>query len=173
MLDTNRQLPALSPASWQTRLAPGFIVRFRFPLWDLEGGPDMPRPCLVVGVAEIDGRRFATLVCGSHRHDLRATADAFTLSDPASLWAAGLTQPLRFRFARTITVSLDNMAFVRAEGGSPVIGRLSGEDFARLLAARARPGARPGTKTPRRGAPDRRRSRSPRRRPWRASGPRR
>ncbi|EGJ22917.1 hypothetical protein RSWS8N_12545 [Cereibacter sphaeroides WS8N] len=131
--------PVPAAADWRQTLKVGDIVSFRFPVEDVEGGPAKNRPCLVLEVEQTHAAPRITLAYGTTVPGGRKRGYEVRVSDPAAFREAGLHRPTRFIGLRRLTVSADHPAFaVCRDLGTPKIGRLTGAEFERLQAVRAR-----------------------------------
>ena len=132
--------PAMGP-DWRSRLRPGDIVVYRFPVAEGPEASEAPkaRPCLVMEIETFGGRPFATIAYGtSARSKANRGYEVPVLRAPDHA-AAGLHRPTRFVGFRRLLVSLQNGGFVAsAATGSPVIGRLPEGPLNRLDRVRAR-----------------------------------
>ena len=132
--------PAMGP-DWRSRLCPGDIVVYRFPVAEGPTSPETPkaRPCLVMEVETFGGRPFATIAYGTSARSGANRGYEVPVLRAADHAAAGLHRPTRFVGYRRLLVSLHSAAFV-AHGatGSPVIGRLPEGPLRRLDRVRAR-----------------------------------
>lgn len=139
MLDTTNT-DLTKTQAWRDHVSPGDIISFRFRIETAARNEEAPpRPCLILEIEHLAGRRYALIAYG-------------TSSPPNATWAYevhalhedeypcfGLRQPTRFLGKRRLLVSLDNPGFVICRrSGSPVLGRLAGGPFERLQAVRAR-----------------------------------
>ncbi|SES41042.1 hypothetical protein SAMN04490244_1188 [Tranquillimonas rosea] len=139
MLDTTTTILAMTPA-WQDHLAPGDIVSFRFPVRKAKPGDrPKPRPCLVLEVEEMAGKRFALIAYGTSSPRRANWGEEVHALHEDDFPTFGLDCPTRFIGKRRMMVSLDNSGFaICRDTGSPVLGQLSGGPAERLLAVRAR-----------------------------------
>ena len=130
---------ASAAATWQDNLQRGDIVCARFPVSDSDGEPCKLRPCVVMEIGEIDGTKTAVIAYGTTSEGKANAGYEVRLRRPEVLKALGLYAPTRFVCSRRLIVSLDNAMFEAPKGrGTPVLGRLSGEELERLNALRAR-----------------------------------
>lgn len=140
-------------ADWKTALAPGDVVRFRFPVaqccdHDATAGPKL-RPCLVLEVFELSGHRFVKLAYGTSANTKANKGCEVRVNQPDGCAAAGLYRPTRFVGARAILVSLDHSGFEPfGKSGSPLMGSLDSQLRTRLtdIRDRLRAGQAPATK---------------------------
>ena len=127
------------PAHWAAGISPGDLVSFRYPCLEPEGGPDKARPCLVLETALVRGTRYITLTYGTSVPGKAVRGYTIRVSDPTVAALAGLRRPTCFLANRRVTVTADNPGFaVSRTRGTAVIGRLSGDELARMHAVRAR-----------------------------------
>jgi len=127
-------------AAWRDHLSHGDIVLFRFPLAeDGETATPKPRPCLVLDVETIGGKRYALLAYGTTSRRKSNVGDAVHVRKRADYIAAGLHEPTRFVGARRILAPLTHSCFaLDRHTGSPVIGRIDGDIFERMNEVRGR-----------------------------------
>lgn len=152
MLDaTHSQTPV-----WQDQLSPGDIVMFRFPgLGQPTSARPMPRPCLVLDIEIVRGRRCAVLVPAVPFRRPAGRDRQVTLGKRAEWRAAGLEQPTAFPLRSRLLVPLAHEGFVVAPGtGSPVLGHLPEAVMERRGARRATHGAATGLRSAKRGVAD-------------------
>lgn len=127
--------------AWHATLERGDVVLFRFPVSDPSGEEGQPksRPCLVLDVAKLMGRRFIKLAYGTTAERKINRGYEIVVNHPASCAAAGLQRPTRFIGVRTVLVSPDHKGFDTLDGTvSPVIGKLDEPLIERMNAVRAR-----------------------------------
>ena len=132
--------PAMGP-DWRSRLRPGDIVVYRFPVAEGPEASEAPkaRPCLVMEIETFGGRPFATIAYGTSARSKANRGYEVPVLRAADHAAAGLHRPTRFVGYRRLLVSLRNGGFVTsAATGSPVIGRLPEGPLRRLDRVRAR-----------------------------------
>ena len=142
MLDqikSDQIVPTLPDAEWRSTLAAGDIVAFRFPVSedDTEAKPKV-RPCLVLEIETVCGKRYALLAYGTtsntaanHGYEVRVSK--------ADAQGNGLRQATRFIGARRILVSLDSSGFaVSSTTGAPILGTLDAAARERMNRVRAR-----------------------------------
>ncbi|MBK1637176.1 hypothetical protein [Rhodovulum adriaticum] len=138
MLDQTRSRP---PApDWSAALSHGTVLSCRFPLSpDAPKRDAPPRPCLVLDIETLGGRRFAVIAPGLPRPDTRQRGLAIDIADGAELVRAGLWRPIRFLADKRLLISVGNTrVFPARDTTGPVRGRLSGASFERMNAVRAR-----------------------------------
>lgn len=131
------------PAStdWKASLAPGHVVRFRFPVAAEAGHQPAAkrRPCLVLEVFQLSGQRFVKLAYGTSAETKANTGCEVRVNQPAGCASAGLDRPTRFVGARSIIVSVQHSGFEHMpETGSPIMGWLDPSLFGRLIVVRKR-----------------------------------
>ena len=133
--------PPCPSTPWHARLAPGDVVSFRFPVADPGRGARVKkRPCLVLEVRVVEGRRHALLAYGTSVRSRANRGREIRVRRPEGLAQAGLHRPTRFVGARSVTVPLDDPRFVvSAQTGSPVLGRLDADLRARMAEVCAAP----------------------------------
>ncbi len=153
---------------WTTTLARGDVVLFAFPKADEDGGKPKPRPCLVLDIVEILGKRFVSLACGTMGETVANKGYTISVTRRADYTAAGFDAPISFAAQTRVLVPLTHKGFPTSVP-SPVIGRLSGDAFDRMNAVRARLAAEADMRTARR---DERRRRTAGMRPPVAVAPR-
>ncbi len=140
MFDETPPQDRIARDDWQTTLAIGDVVRYRFPLDDgdttTEGAK--ARPCLVLETPRIGQRRYAKLAYGTGSTTRANRGCEVAVNRPDSLSAAGLDRPTRFVGRRSIIVQLDDPRFEPDPSGSPVVGSLDPELQARMHEVRAR-----------------------------------
>ena len=113
-------------AAWRDHLSHGDIVLFRFPLAeDGETATPKPRPCLVLDVETIGGKRYALLAYGTTSQRRANVGEEIRVHHRAEYRAAGLDEPTRFVGRRRVRVPLDDTGFaICGVTGSAVLGRL-------------------------------------------------
>lgn len=124
MLDT--ALCLKMSADWRAHVAPGDVVTYRFPLAEVDA-TDRPkaRPCLVLEIEEIEGKRFAVLAYGTTSRRRANVGEEIRVHHRAAYRAAGLDEPTRFVGRRRVRVPLDDTGFaICGVTGSAVLGRL-------------------------------------------------
>ena len=132
--------PAMGP-DWRSRLRPGDIVVYRFPVAEGPTSSETPkaRPCLVMEIETFGGRPWATIAYGTSARSKANRGYEVPVLRAADHTAAGLHRPTRFVGFRRLLVSLHSEAFVvHGATGSPVIGRLPEGPLNRLDRVRAR-----------------------------------
>ena len=104
------------------------------------GARPEPRPCLVLDLEILRGRRCALLAPGMPSYGAAATTGPRVVVDRRTdRRAAGLERATRFGLRARLLVPLEHVGFVASEGtGTPVLGRLVGAAVDRLQAERAR-----------------------------------
>ncbi len=122
---------------WTASLARGDVVLFAFPHADTDGGKPKPRPCLVLDIAEIFGKRFVSLACGITDETVANKGYTIGMTRRADYTAAGLDAPISFAAQSRVLVPLTHKGFPTSVP-SPVLGRLRGSAFDRMNAVRAR-----------------------------------
>ncbi|MEJ2003255.1 MAG: hypothetical protein P8X77_18110, partial [Maritimibacter sp.] len=130
-------IAAQTARPWTATLSRGDVVLFAFPHADEDGGKPKPRPCLVLDIAEILGKRFVSLACGTTDATVANTGYTIGVTRRADYTGAGLDEPISFAAQTRVLVPLTHKGFPTSEP-SPVIGRLSGGAFDRMNAVRAR-----------------------------------
>lgn len=135
MTDRNQTLPL----PWQTTLAPGDLVAYRFP--HERDGDETPkvRPTLVLDVLHVGEERYALLAYGTTSRRSRARALLVPVTAEDELATASLKAPTQFDGARRILVTLSNPGFRSCRKyQSPVLGRLSGTSAEQACLVRRR-----------------------------------
>jgi len=133
MLDATTFLPTFT--QWRDAVAHGDLLMFAHPDGaSSRDGAAQARPCLVVDLARIGGRRFVALAAGVPDHGGPARGYDVVVRDPR----AGDGRPLRFCAARRLLVPLDHAGFETGPNGSPRLGALEGRELDRLNRVRAR-----------------------------------
>ena len=126
-------------ANWRDTLSHGDVVSYRFLVADPESEAPKARPCLVLDVETLGGRRYALLAYGTIADTPANRGRETRVVDPVEIAAAGLSRPTRFVGARRILVSLDHPAFAAKRSlGTPVMGRLTGSAFVAMNRVRGR-----------------------------------
>ena len=128
-------------ADWRQALTWADIVAFRFPCSPAEresGYRPKTRPCVVLDVVGYLGERYVTLAYGTTSDSRANRGYEVKVTRPEALARVGLDRPTRFVGSRRITVSVKHAGFCLGERGTPVLGRLTGEELDRLNAVRAR-----------------------------------
>ncbi len=139
MLDTTPS-PETETLTWQTALAVGDVVSYRFPVAE-EDGTAKPkvRRCLVLDLVTVAGASYALLAYGTTSSTTANYGYEISVRSPKALRPAGLHRPTRFVGARRLFVPLDATGFVSSgPAGTPVLGRLDGKAFERMNEVRAR-----------------------------------
>ncbi len=125
---------------WTTKLARGDVVLFAFPQADDDGGKPKPRPCLVLDITVLLGKRFVSLACSASAKSGGTIANkgyTIDVTHHADYTAAGLDAPISFAAQSRVLVPLTHQGFPTSVP-SPVLGRLRGSAFDRMNAVRAR-----------------------------------
>ncbi|MBS1302523.1 hypothetical protein [Loktanella sp. SALINAS62] len=139
MLDTNTSSLTMT-AAWQDYLSYGDIVSFRFPLAEKgHTGRPKARPCLVLDIEVHGDERYALLAYGTTSRRRSNIGYEVHVRRKADYLSAGLNMPTRFVGARRLLVPLNHSGFVVCGATcAPVLGRLDGNPFAAMNAARGR-----------------------------------
>ncbi|TVQ59785.1 MAG: hypothetical protein EA355_00135 [Rhodobacteraceae bacterium] len=125
---------------WSAAVRPGDVILFAFPIaCATPGEAPKTRPCLVLDVAEIRGRRHLTLAYGTSVDTSANRGEEIHVAAPDEMRPAGVDRPTRFVGARRMVVPPDHAGFATGGGQrSPIIGRLVGEARQRLDGIRTR-----------------------------------
>jgi hypothetical protein len=125
---------------WHPAVSPGDVILFAFPInRPAPGETAKTRPCVVLDVVTIDGRRHLLLAYGTTSDSDANRGDEIVVAAGAETAAAGVDRATRFVGARRLLVSIDHPGFATASGQrSPVIGRLTGQARRSLDALRTR-----------------------------------
>ena len=104
------QIPDADTPCWKANIAPGDVVRFRFPVAECSdhnaaAGPKL-RPCLVLEVFQLSGQRFVKIAYGTSAFTTANKGCEVLVKHPDGCAAAGLDRPTRFVGARSIIVTL-------------------------------------------------------------------
>jgi len=128
-----------TPDAWADAVAPGTVLAFRFPVEDDRAREhDRWLPCLVLDVVEDAGLRTALLAPSAPPWGQRP-AYAIDIRTARELARAGLSRPTRFIGAMRLRVSLANSRFAAArEGGTPILGALTGQALTQMNGVRGR-----------------------------------
>lgn len=122
---------------WTLTLTYGDIVSFRFPTDD--AAKPKARPCLVLDIVRKRGRRYAVLAYGTSSRCTHNAGQEVQLLNREEATLAGLDRPTRFVGARRVTVPVTSHGFVCCtELKTPVLGRVVGAEYARVLSIRSR-----------------------------------
>lgn len=136
MLDTSKSKDPVAMVDWRDQLAYGALVLFRFPL---PGHAALARPCLVLDVEMIRGRRCAVLAPAMQPNCSPAPGRRVVVDRRADWRAAGLMRATRFCVSSRLIVPLEHAGFaVTQSTGTPVLGQLEGSATERMHVERAR-----------------------------------
>ncbi|WP_114011635.1 hypothetical protein [Cohaesibacter intestini] len=136
---------AINPFDSQTNHWPATInwaniVAFDLPSRRYDIGQQTPHghPWLVVDVNDIVGARYMTLAPGNAIGKLPHRSQEILVARSEALKSAGLQQPMIFNCRGLVLVSVSNKGLVLNSTGTPIIGRLVGEERHYLNNVRAR-----------------------------------
>lgn len=124
--------------SWPEEVAAGDIISFRFPTDDDTGGVrPKARPCLVLAVTIVDGRRWMLVAYGTTVLK-KARNGRGILVNAGEAAAAGLNRATGFRGDRILTITTSDPALaVSPVFRTPIIGRLTGRPLKRMQMVQA------------------------------------
>nr|WP_321980337.1 hypothetical protein [uncultured Cohaesibacter sp.] len=138
---TNKNIPSTKHASnWQDTVSCGDIVAFAMPgyHYDKDRQPaNEPLPCLIVDEAIYVGSRYLTLARGQAIGTTFNHGPQIRVEHSAAFGAAGLTQPTVYNLRGLVIVSVNHEGFALNKGGTPVLGRLVGDELVQLERLRA------------------------------------
>ncbi|MFC2968061.1 hypothetical protein [Acidimangrovimonas pyrenivorans] len=118
--------------SWPEKVAAGDIISFRFPTDDTGEARPKARPCLVLAVAMVDGKRWMSVAYGTTVLK-KARNGRGILVNASEAAACGLDRATGFRGDRLMTINTGDPALaVSPVFRTPVLGRLSGRPLERL-----------------------------------------
>ena len=139
---TSENIPSTTHTSnWQDTVSCGDIVAFEMPSDHLDNPLQPPTealPWLVVDEAIYVGTRYLTLARG---HAIGTTFNhgaEFRVEHSAAFGAAGLSQPTVYNLRGLVIVSVHHEGFASGMTGTPVLGRLVGDELDQLESLRAR-----------------------------------
>ncbi|WP_139784846.1 hypothetical protein [Roseovarius sp. A-2] len=127
-------------AGWQDRLSPGDILMFRFPITHpITSGCPVPRPCLVLDIEIVHGRRCALLSPAFPAHRFARHSRRISIDRKVDWRAAGLERATRFSIrARRLVPLVHDDFVISASSGTPLLGRLPEVAKNHMNAERAR-----------------------------------
>nr|WP_319389351.1 hypothetical protein [uncultured Cohaesibacter sp.] len=140
-MTTANNLSAKHTSNWQDSVSCGDIVAFEMPSDHLDNPLQPPQkalPWLVVDEAIYIGTRYLTLARG---HAIGTTFNhgaEFRVEHSAAFGAAGLTQPTVYNLRGLVIVSVHHEGFASGMDGTPVLGRLVGDELDQFERLRAR-----------------------------------
>nr|WP_321482049.1 hypothetical protein [uncultured Cohaesibacter sp.] len=138
---TSENIPSTTHTSnWQDSVSCGDIVAFEMPsdhrAKDRQS-PNEALPWLIVDEAIYIGTRYLTLARG---HAVGTTFNhgaEFRVEHSAAFGAAGLSQPTVYNLRGLVIVSVNHEDFAPNKDGTPVLGRLVGDELVQLERLRA------------------------------------
>ncbi|WP_316859499.1 hypothetical protein [uncultured Cohaesibacter sp.] len=139
-MTTANNLSTKHASNWQDSVSCGDIVAFEMPSEHFDNPPQPPKkalPWLIVDEAIYVGTRYLTLARG---HDIGTTFNhgpQIRVEHSAAFSAAGLTQPTVYNLRGLVIVSVNHEGFALNKGGTPVLGRLVGDELVQLERLRA------------------------------------
>lgn len=123
--------------SWPEKVAAGDIISFRFPTDDTGEARPKARPCLVLAVGIVDGKRWMSVAYGTTVLK-KARNGRGILVNASEADACGLDRATAFRGDRLMTINTGDPALaVSPIFRTPVIGRLTGRPLKRMQAVKA------------------------------------
>lgn len=136
--ETTHHDPAVT-SDWREHLAWGDVVAYRYPRSERDTSyrPKI-RPCVVLDVVKFAGQRYATLAYGTTAGSRTNRGYEIRIARPEALSSIGLAAPTRFVGSRRCTIPLDDGGFSCGDRGTPLLGKLQGDERERLNAVRAR-----------------------------------
>lgn len=139
---TNTKNPITTLASnWQETVSWGDIVAFHYPELHYDKDRQSPNealPWLVVDEAIYVGTRFLTLARGHAIGKVFGHQEQIRVEHSAAFGAAGLSKPTLYNLRGLVIVSVHHEGFVPNKNGTPVLGRLVGDELDQLQSLRAR-----------------------------------
>ena len=139
---TNENIPSTKHASnWQDTVSCGDIIAFAMPAYhrDKDQQPaNEALPWLIVDEAIYVGTRYLTLARGHAVGHLTSHAHQIRVEHSAAFGAAGLSQPIVYNLRGLVIVSVNHEGFAPNKDGTPVLGRLVGDELVQLERLRAR-----------------------------------
>ena len=140
-MTTANNLSAKHASNWQDTVSCGDIVAFEMPSEHLHNPLQPPKkalPWLVVDEAIYVGTRYLTLARGHAVGHLTSHAYQIRVEHSAAFGAAGLSQPTVYNLRGLVIVSVNHEGFASGMDGTPVLGRLVGDELVQLERLRAR-----------------------------------
>nr|WP_321444773.1 hypothetical protein [uncultured Cohaesibacter sp.] len=139
---TSENIPSTTHTSnWQDTVSCGDIVAFEMPS-DHRHNPLQPPkkalPCLIVDEAIYGGTRYLTLARGHAVGTSFNHGAEFRVEHSAAFGAVGLTQPTVYNLRGLVIVSVNHEGFASGMDGTPVLGRLVGDELDQFERLRAR-----------------------------------
>lgn len=139
---TSENIPSTTHTSnWQDSVSCGDIVAFEMPSDHSDKDRQSPNealPCLIVDEAIYIGTRYLTLARGHAVGHLTSHAHQIRVEHSAAFGAAGLSQPIVYNLRGLVIVSVNHEGFAPNKDGTPVLGRLVGDELDQLESLRAR-----------------------------------
>ena len=139
-MTTANNLSAKHASKWQDTVSCGDIVAFEMPsehLYNPLQPPQKALPWLIVDEAIYIGTRYLTLARG---HAIGTTFNhgaQIRVEHSAAFGAAGLKQPTIYNLRGLVIVSVNHEGFASGMDGTPVLGRLVGDELVQLERLRA------------------------------------
>ena len=138
---TSENIPSTTHTSnWQDSVSCGDIVAFGMPSDHRHKDRQSPNealPCLIVDEAIYIGTRYLTLARGHAVGHLTSHAHQIRVEHSAAFGAAGLSQPTIYNLRGLVIVSVHHEGFASGMDGTPVLGRLVGDELVQLERLRA------------------------------------
>lgn len=140
-MTTANNLSAKHASNWQDAVSCGDIVAFVMPTFHRDKDRQSPQkalPWLIVDEAIYIGTRYLTLARG---HAIGTTFNhgaQIRVEHSAAFGAAGLSQPIVYNLRGLVIVSVNHEGFAPNKDGTPVLGRLVGDELVLLERLSAR-----------------------------------
>nr|WP_321456267.1 hypothetical protein [uncultured Cohaesibacter sp.] len=140
-MTTAKNLSTTHASNWQDTVSCGDIVAFAMPAYNRDKDRQSPNealPWLIVDEAIYVGTRYLTLARG---HAIGTTFNhgaQIRVEHSAAFGAAGLSQPTVYNLRGLVIVSVNHEGFAPNKDGTPVLGRLIGDELVQLERLRAR-----------------------------------
>ncbi|WP_316860616.1 hypothetical protein [uncultured Cohaesibacter sp.] len=139
-MTTAKNLSTTHASKWKDTVSCGDIVAFEMPsehLYNPLQPPQKALPWLIVDEAIYIGTRYLTLARG---HAIGTTFNhgaQIRVERSAAFGAAGLSQPTVYNLRGLVIVSVNHEGFAPNKDGTPVLGRLIGDELVQLEHHRA------------------------------------
>nr|WP_321525634.1 hypothetical protein [uncultured Cohaesibacter sp.] len=134
-MTTANNLSTTHTSNWQDTVSCGDIVAFVMPTDHRNKDRQSPNealPWLIVDEAIYVGTRYLTLARG---HAIGTTLNheaQIRVEHSAAFGAAGLSQPIVYNLRGLVIVSVNHEGFAHNNDGTPVLGRLVGDELVQL-----------------------------------------
>ncbi len=139
-MTTAKNLSEKHASNWQDTVCCGDIVAFEMPsehLFNPLQPPQKALPWLIVDEAIYIGTRYLTLARGHASGTTFNHGPQIRVEHSAAFGAAGLSQPTVYNLRGLVIVSVNHEGFAPNKDGTPVLGRLIGDELVQLERLRA------------------------------------